>query len=190
MNHLSFHTDTWKWIGSLVIFSCEAGFHRALLSDLNADPDVNPTVIQSQSEELWLNTFRPAVCFSTVWMIIEPSCCRYSSDKSRGSDFLVDISVFMSRVCFDVCLMQVDAIWKTKRKVLFCCKYNLFSSGCPGPFLPSCDWTKVKSSRSLFRHSGRVPHSRFTAVTVEVKGKVWLRAVGTFHTRLIQVQRR
>lgn len=118
--------------------------------------------------------FAPSGCFSTVWTIIKPSCCCCSSDESRGSDFLLDISVFMSRVCFDVCLMEVDAKWKTKRKVFFfCCKYNLFSCGCPGLSLPSCDWTKVKSSRSLFRHSGRVPHSRFTSVMVEVIGKVW-----------------
>lgn len=77
------------------------------------------------------------------------------------------------------CLL--DASWcnmKNKEKSsFFCCKYNLFSCGCAGPSLPSCGWTKLKSSRLLFRHSGRVPHSRFTAVTVEVKGKVWLGAV-------------
>lgn len=100
-------------------FCFEAGFHRARLSVSNSDPDVNPAVRQSRSEELQLDTFAPSGCFSTVWTIIKPSCCCCSSDEPRGSDLLLDISVFMSRVCFDVCLMQVDAKWKTKRIFFF-----------------------------------------------------------------------
>lgn len=118
-NHSSFHTGTRRWICSLVIFCFEAGFHRARLSDSNTDPDLDPAVRQSRAEELRLDTFAPSGCFSTVWTIIKPSCCCCSSDESRGSDFLLDISVFMSRVCFDVCLMQVDAKWKQREKLFF-----------------------------------------------------------------------
>lgn len=133
-NHSSFHTDTRRWIGSPVIFCFEAGFQRAQLSDSNSDPDVR----QSRSEELQLDTFAPSGCFSTVWTIIKPSCCCCSSDESRGSDFLLDISVFMSRVCFDVCLMQVDAKWKTKRKVFF--------------FVVNIIYSPVAALASPFRH--------------------------------------
>lgn len=174
--HLSFHTGTWKWLGSLVVFFFPflSWFPPSAALRLKSDPEMSPTMRVSQPEHFRTNSvFFDSVDDNQTFLLL--LFFRWISRKCLLVGYLC---VHESGLLW--CLL--DASWcnmknKEKSSFFFCCKYNLFSCGCPGPSLPSCDWTKVKSSRLLFRHCGRVPHSRFTAVTVEVKGKVWLEAV-------------
>lgn len=153
----------WKWIGSLVIFFFF--FVLKLVSTKRCSQTWTPT--QKMTPAMRRSTWRASAQHFRTNSVF------FNSVDDNQTFLLLLFFRWISRKCLLVGYLRVhelgllwcllDASWcnmKNKEKSLvFCffCKYNLFSCGCPGPSLSLCDWTKVKSSCLLFRHSGRIP---------------------------------